>query len=165
MRGWTPGAFAGMSIVFGAFGIIGNPAAGRLADRYGRRSVILAALLVFPLFTAAFYAGPPSIVALPWTVMVFLNMASSVMQRALMTELFPTASRGAAGGLLSMVTALGTVAGSFLYARAMEWLGNDQSLVIPLLSLATVVAAAGVFLVPETARRELEQISDEGAST
>jgi MFS family permease len=165
MRGWTPGAFAGMSIFFGAFGIIGNPAAGRLADRWGRRAVIAAALVAFPLFTAAFYAGPSSVVALPWTAMVFLNMATGVMQRALMTELFPTRSRGAAGGLLSMVTALGTVSGSFSYARAMDWLGNDQSLVIPLLSLSTIAAAAGVLLVPETARLELEQISDEGEPT
>jgi hypothetical protein len=29
------------------------------------------------------------------------------------------------------------------------------------MSLATLVAAAAVFLVPETARRELEQISEE----
>ncbi|MFI5316824.1 MAG: MFS transporter [Myxococcota bacterium] len=164
MRGWTPGAFAGMSIFFGAFGIIGNPVAGRLADRFGRRTVIFVVLLTFPLFTAEFYAGPPALVALPWTLMVFLNMASGVMQRALMTELFPTASRGAAGGLQSLLTTLGIVAGSFVYTRAMEW-RNDQSLVIPLLSLTTVVAAVAVVFVPETARRELEQISDEGVST
>src|SRR5262249_8014509 len=146
-RGWSPGGFAVLSIFFGVFGIIGNPASGRLADRYGRRAVILATLLVFPLFAAAFYAGPAALVALPWTAMVFLQMGSNVMNRALMSELFPTASRGAAGGLLSMAAAIGTVSGSFLYARGMEWLG-DQSIVLPLLSLATVLAAAGVALVP-----------------
>lgn len=158
VRGWSPGAFAGMSIFFGAFGIIGNPAAGRLADRFGRRTVIVVALLAFPVFSALFYAGPPALVALPWTFMVFLNMAIAVMQRALMTELFPTASRGAAGGLQSLSTTLGVVAGTFLYARAMEWLG-DQTIVIPLFSLATIAAAIAVALVPETARLELEEIS------
>jgi MFS family permease len=153
-----------MSIFFGAFGIIGNPVAGRLADRFGRRTIIVVALLAFPLFTGLFYAGPSGLVALPWTLMVFLNMAIGVMQRALMTELFPTASRGAAGGLQSLSTTLGVVAGTFLYARAMEWLG-DQALVIPLFSLATIAAAVAVALVPETARLELEQISDEGVST
>jgi len=162
MRGWTPGAFAGMSIFFGAFGIIGNPMAGRLADRFGRRAVIVSVLLAFPLVTTAFYAGPAALVALPWTVMVFLNMASGVMLRALTTELFPTAFRGAAGGTQAMLETLGVVASLFLYSRAMGWLGN-QELVIPLLSLTTVVAAAAVFLVPETARRELEQISGEAA--
>jgi MFS family permease len=152
MRGWTPGAFA----------IIGNPMAGRLADRFGRRAVIVSVLLAFPLVTAAFYAGPAALVALPWTVMVFLNMASGVMLRALTTELFPTAFRGAAGGTQAMLETLGVVASLFLYSRAMGWLGN-QELVIPLLSLTTVVAAAAVFLVPETARRELEQISGEAA--
>jgi putative MFS transporter len=164
MRGWTPGAFAGMSIFFGAFGIIGNPVAGRLADRFGRRAVIFTVLMSFPLFAAAFYAGPPALVAVPWTIMVFLNMASGVMQRALMTELFPTSFRGAAGGLQSLLTTLGIVAGSFVYTRAMNWHG-DQSLVIPVLSLATILAALAVAFVPETARLELEQISEEGAST
>ena len=42
---------------------------------------------------------------------------------------------------------------------------GDQKLVIPILSLATILAAAAVLLVPETARRELEQISDEVAAT
>jgi AAHS family 4-hydroxybenzoate transporter-like MFS transporter len=160
MRGWTPGGFAVMSIFFGAFGIIGNPLAGRLADRFGRRTIIIGVLLTFPLVTTAFYAGPAALVALPWTAMVFLNMASGVMLRALTTELFPTAFRGAAGGTQALLETLGAVASLFLYSRAMEWLDN-QELVIPLLSLATLAAAAAVFLVPETARRELEQISGE----
>lgn len=164
MRGWTPGAFAGMSIFFGAFGIVGNPMAGRLADRFGRRTIIVTTLLSFPVFVALFYAGPAGLAAVPWTAMVFLNMASGVMLRALTTELFPTAFRGAAGGTQAMLETLGVVTWLFLYSRAMEWLGS-QHLVIPLLSLATVVAAAAVALVPETARRELEQISDEGVST
>jgi len=160
-RGWSPGGFAAMSIFFGVFGIVGNLAAGRLADRFGRRAVILCALLTFPLFAAAFYMGPPRFVPLPWTAMVFVNMANQVMLRALTTELFPTRARGAAGGLQALLETLGVVFGSFVYARLLEWLG-DQSLVLPLMSLATILAALAVALVPETARLELEQISDEG---
>lgn len=161
-RGWSPGAFASMSIFFGAFAIVGNLVAGRLADAYGRRAVILAALIAFPAFTALFYAGPAQLIALPWTAMVFLNMAASVMLRALTTELFPTRFRGAAGGTQAMLETLGAASGSFAYGFAMELLPH-QSLVLPLLSLATVLAAAAVALIPETARRELEEISDEGA--
>jgi MFS family permease len=162
-RGWTPGSFAALSVSFGAFGIIGNPVAGRLGDRIGRRAIAALVLAVFPLCAFAFYAGPPSLVALPWTAMVFLSMASSVTTRALATELFPTALRGTGGGSLALLETLGVAAGLFAYARGMEWIGR-QDLVIPLVSLATLAAALAVFLLPETARRELEAIVDPGGA-
>ena len=46
----------------------------------------------------------------------------------------------------------------------MEWLGS-QSLVIPLVSLATIFAALALVLLPETSRRELEAISQEEVGT
>ncbi len=159
-RGWSPAEFGVMSIFFGAFGIIGNLVAGRLADRFGRRAIAAAGLAGFPLVALAFYAGPAWAVALPWTAMVFLNMAAGVMLRALTTELFPTAFRSAAGGTQAMLETLGVVSGLWLYSRVMDRL-DDQQVVIPLLSLATLVAAAAIWLLPETARRELEQISQE----
>jgi putative MFS transporter len=162
-RGWTPGRFALMSLCFGALGIVGSPLAGRMADRVGRRRIIVAALLVFPVLVTTFYAGPARLVAIPWTGMVFTYMASAVTLRAFATELFPTALRSSAGGILALLDTLGAVTGLFLYSRAMRWFG-DQSLVIPGLSLATVLAAAAVSLVPETARRELEEISGEGVA-
>jgi len=162
-RGWTPGTFAALSVTFGAFGIIGNPVSGRLGDRIGRRAIAAVVLTLFPLCAFAFYAGPAWLVALPWTAMVFLSMASSVTTRALATELFPTALRGTGGGSLALLETLGVAAGLFVYARGMEWLGR-QDLVIPLVSLATLFAALAVLLLPETARRELEEIADEGGA-
>jgi putative MFS transporter len=162
-RGWTPGWFAVMSFFFGALGILGNTVAGRMADRYGRRRILVAALLAFPALTAAFYAGPPRLAAIPWTGMVFTGMATAVLLRAFGTELFPTALRSSAGGTLTLLETLGAVAWLLLYSRAMNWVG-DQALVISVLSLATAVAAGAVFLVPETAGRELEQISDDATT-
>lgn len=159
-RGWSPAQFGLMSIFFGAFGIIGNPAAGRLADRFGRRAVAAGALVLFPLVALVFFAGPAWSMAVPWTAMVFLNMATGVMLRALTSELFPTAFRSAAGGTQAMLETLGVVAGLWLYSRLMGRFDN-QELVIPLLSLGTLIAAAAIWLVPETARRELEQINQE----
>jgi hypothetical protein len=87
-------------------------------------------------------------------------MATGVMLRALTSELFPTAFRSAAGGTQAMLETLGVVAGLWLYSRLMGRF-DDQELVIPLLSLGTLIAAAAIWLVPETARRELEQINQE----
>jgi len=95
--------------------------------------------------------------------MVFLSMASSVTTRALATELFPTALRGTGGGSLALLETLGVAAGLFAYARGMEWI-DRQDVVIPLVSLATLFAALAVLLLPETARRELEEITDEGGT-
>jgi len=159
-RGWSPGLFAAMSISFGALGIIGNLAAGRLADRFGRRAIASASLALFPLCALAFYLGPAPLLAVPWTAMVFLNMATGVMLRALTTELFPTAFRSAAGGTQALLETLGVVAGLAAYSRLMTRF-DHQGLVISLLAFLTLVSAAAIWLVPETARRELEQISQE----
>ena len=163
-RGWSPGLFAAMSISFGALGIIGNLAAGRLADRFGRRAIASTALALFPLCALAFYLGPGPVVAVPWTAMVFLNMATGVMLRALTTELFPTAFRSAAGGTQALLETLGVVAGLAAYSRLMAYF-DHQGLVISLLAFLTLVSAAAIWLVPETARRELEQISQEEVPT
>jgi MFS family permease len=96
--GWEPASYAALTVVFGAFAIIGNPVAGYLGDRYGRRIVAAAVLLLFPLASLGFFAGPSGWVAVPWTLMVFLSMATTVCVRTLATELFPTSLRGTGGG-------------------------------------------------------------------
>ncbi len=161
-RGWTPGAFAALSVVFGAFAIVGNPVAGRLGDRYGRRVVAACVLALFPLMSIAFYAGPASLVAVPWTLMVFLSMACSVCVRALATELFPTEFRGTGSGTLALLETVGVGLGLLTYSAVAGALGS-QAIAIPLVALACLGAAASVYLVPETARRELEELSTDAA--
>jgi MFS family permease len=157
-RGWTPAAFASLSVAFGAFAIIGNPLAGRLGDRYGRRAVAACVLSLFPLASLAFFAGPRGWVALPWTLMIFLSMATSVCVRVLATELFPTRLRGTATGSLALLETVGVGLGLLAYTAAFGALGSQAS-AIPLVALACVGAAASLALVPETARRELEELS------
>jgi putative MFS transporter len=158
-RGWTPGAFAALSVCFGAFAIIGNPVAGRLGDRYGRRTIAAVVFAVFPLASFGFFAGPAGFVAVPWTAMVFLSMASSVCVRALATELFTTSLRGASGGSLVLLETMGAGFGLLIaYPLAMSTFAAGQSIAIPLIALVCLGAAGSVFLVPETARRELEEI-------
>jgi MFS family permease len=157
-RGWSPATFAALTVVFGAFAIIGNPVAGRLGDRFGRRRVAAGVLALFPLASLAFFAGPAAWVALPWTAMVFLSMAITVSVRTLATELFPTSLRGTGAGSLALLEAVGVGTGLLLYAAAVGELGS-QSIALPLVALSCFGAAASVYLVPETARRELEDVA------
>jgi len=157
-RGWSPGQFATFSIVFGAVAIIGNPIAGRLGDRYGRRIVAAVALVLFTVMTFAFYLGPAGWIAVPWTLKVFLAMASSVCTRALATEVFPTAYRGTGAGTLALLETVGVGAGLLIYTALVAALGS-QALAISLVSLACLGGAASCFLLPETARRELEDVA------
>jgi putative MFS transporter len=161
-RGWTPGLFAVFAIGFGAFAIVGNPVAGRLSDRYGRRVVAASMLVLFPGATAVFYLGPAWLVALPWTLMVFLAMASSVCVRTLATEIFPTAYRGTGAGTLALLETVGVSAGLFAYTALVGALGS-QAVAISSVAVACLGAAASVFLVPETARRELEAVATDPA--
>jgi MFS family permease len=157
-RGWEPGAFAALTVVFGAFAIVGNPLAGWLGDRYGRRLVAGAVLGLFPLASLAFFAGPARWVALPWTAMVFLSMATTVCVRALATELFPTSLRGTGAGSLALLETVGVGAGLLVYAAVAAAFGS-QEVALPLVSLACLGAAASMLLVPETAGRELEDVA------
>jgi putative MFS transporter len=157
-RGWEPGAFATLTVVFGGFAIIGNPLAGWLGDRYGRRLVAAAVLVLFPFAALAFFAGPARWVALPWTAMVFLSMANTVCVRTLATELFPTSLRGTGAGSLALLETVGVGTGLLLYAAAATAFGS-QEVALPLVSLACVGAALSMLLVPETAGRELEEVA------
>jgi putative MFS transporter len=162
VHGWEPWRFSVMVLVGGAIGIIGNVAAGRLGDRFGRRIVGLAFMALFPGFVWIFYGGPGWSLPFAWTVLVFCATASDVVVRALSTEIFPTSHRSAAAGWLSFVSTIGAAAGLGLVGLGTRAPG-DLARMISLLSLTMLDAGCFLFLLPETNRRELEAISpDEG---
>src|SRR5262249_21731356 len=61
-------------------------------------------------------------------------------------------------GSLALLETVGVGTGLLIYAAAVGALGS-QSIALPLVALACRGAAASVYLVPETARRELEEVS------
>jgi AAHS family 4-hydroxybenzoate transporter-like MFS transporter len=157
---WQPWEFSAMLFFGGGIGIIGNVVSGRLGDRIGRRRIGLAFLGSFPLFAWIFYRGPGWSLPLAWVMIVFCATAGTVVVRALSTELFPTSHRGTSAGWMSVVDTLGGAAGLALVGWGTRAPG-DLARMTSLMSL--FVLAGGLFLLvlPETNRRELEEINPE----
>lgn len=156
---WRPADYSMMVIFGGGVGIIGNVVAGRLGDRIGRRLVGAALLVTYPAFVSAFYLGPPWLLPLAWTAFVFASQGGRVILRALATELFPTAYRGAASGLFSILEVTGAAAGLFVLGRSLTDGDGNLAAQIPLIACATILGGLIVFMFPETKQKELESIA------
>lgn len=160
VRGWTPAQYSTMVLTGGAVGVLGNLAAGRLSDRFGRRVIGAVFMTAYPLFVCAFYLGPAWSMPPAWSLFVFCDTAAVVTLRALSTELFGTSHRGTAAGLMSLVQTLALAAG--LYAAGF---GAQEPGFIAYtsswLALGSLGAAITLWFLPETRGRELESIDAE----
>lgn len=159
-HGFSKGQYSTMVILGGAVGIIGNTVVGRVADRLGRRLVGFAILGIFPFFAAAFYNVPAFWIPAVWIPMVFVTTGGNTIIRALSTELFPTSSRGTASGSLSLFETLGA-AGGLAAVSLLTPEGDRYAPAASLVVFLTFVGGLVALLLPETARRELEEISEE----
>jgi predicted MFS family arabinose efflux permease len=157
--GWKPSHYSLVVIVGGAVGILGNIAAGRLGDLFGRRRVGFVLLMLFPCASFAFYRSTSWVVALAWVPLVFCFMGGRVILKALSAELFPTSHRSAAAGLFAVMEALGAVAGMLVVYVYRTGDPDHLSATVPLTALVVLGAALLLLTFPETTQRELEQIA------
>jgi putative MFS transporter len=157
-RGWPPGRYSTLVIAGGALGIVGNTVVGRLADRMGRRSLGFAVLAGFPAAAIAVYSSDGWLLAGCWIVLVFITTGGNTIVRALSTELFPTSSRSTAAGSLTLFETVGAVAGLYM-VTALTPEGTSIASAVRWIVCITLVGAVLVLLLPETARKELEDIS------
>jgi putative MFS transporter len=159
---WEPWRFSTMVLVAGAFGMVGNVVAGRLADAFGRRPVGLAVAASFPAIAYLFYHSPGFWLPPLWAFLTVCSVSSNVMVRALGTEVFPTSHRGTAGGWLSLVQTLGAAGGlgASTLATTAGWTLPDA---VSGLAFLCAAAGASLFLLPETNRLELEAIASDHA--
>jgi MFS family permease len=159
VHNWSPARVSSLYVFGGALGIIGNIAAGRISDRFGRRVtgpsfIALEAILAYQLYTI-----PTGAVVILWIGWLFCDQAGVTVTNAFSAELFPTAFRAAAAGTLYVARyaggALGLLAEGILYGvTGSHWAA------IRILTLCWLFTAALMYLLfPETARRELEEIA------
>jgi len=158
-HGWSTGEYSLMFVLGGTVGILGNVIAGRLGDRIGRRWVGFISLALFPIFASTFYHGPGWTLPISWALFIFCLTAGGVSLRALSSELFPTSYRSTASAWLSFATTIGWAIG-LLAVGAEKSSDVDIATQISTIACAVFVAGLLLLLAPETAGRELEDISD-----
>jgi putative MFS transporter len=158
VHGWSPGNYTVMMLVSGLVGIIGYPYAGRLADRSGRRRAGFALFAGFPLLALVFYQGPGWALPLVWVPIIFALTGGNTITRALGGELFPTSYRGTSAGWLQLAESAGRSGGLFLVSAGTTR-AIDLTSMISAVAFATLLAGAVLLALPETGRRELEEIS------
>jgi MFS family permease len=93
--------------------------------------------------------------------MVFATMGMVVLFKAMGSELFPTSYRSTASGVRAIAGVLGAFAGGFVEGRLYEITGSHASAITLMLPCLAVPALFVLVFLPETATRELEDISPE----
>jgi MFS family permease len=161
VHGWAPGWVASLNFLGGAFAIVGNPLAGRLSDRHGRRPIAMLFTAGFGLVTIAFYTAMGLLTPALWILLIFTMMGSEVTLSAYGAELFPTSQRSTASGARSAASNAGAVAGLALVSVLFSALGSNWAAIIALACLCLIAPLLIRVSFPETARRTLEEIAPE----
>ena len=159
VHGWEPSNVAMLNLAGGALAIVGNPLAGWLSDRFGRRPVTVIFTGMFALIALTFYAVGGMFVPLLWVGLIFFLMGSEVTTTSYGTELFPTRYRATATGFRA-VTATASVICGLAAVSLLYTVFESNWTSIAILCAVSLIAPVIVYLfLPETAGRRLEEIA------
>jgi len=161
---WDTGAARFLLIVFSGFGAVGLLVGGRLADTYGRRPTSVAALAIglvggigfYTIDSGWFLAGSIFLATLGATMLT----PSFAAQRA---ELFPTRIRATAGGWITNIAILGSIAGFGFGAFMIDRYG--LTVTVSLLGAGLVVSIFLMLRLPETKGMDLVRKKDSPSGT
>jgi putative MFS transporter len=161
VHGYSPGDIAAMYLTVGVLGLAGNLVAGALGDRFGRKRVLVVGLLANGAAACLFYNLSGWLLPLLWGLMAMTVTMVLVLFAALGSELFPTSYRSTASGVRSVVATVGAAAGLWLEGAIFASLGSHSAAITAMLAVVPVAPLVVAVFLPETANRELEEVSPE----
>ncbi len=161
VHGWTPSGVGLLTVLGGAFAVVGNTFAGWLSDRVGRKYVTVGFLFGEVIFTLAYYNAPASFMVPLWILMIFTLLGGNVTLAAYGAELFPTSYRSTAAGARVVVTTIGGSIGLALQSVLYGVLGSHWEAISLLAALAILGPILVMLTFPETSGRTLEEIAPE----
>lgn len=160
-HGWLPQHVSAMVIAGGIIAVLGATTAGTLSDRFGRRTVLSAAILVFVLCFGSFYgfaSGP--ILILLWIAGIFSFLMCDVLIGALSAELFPTSHRTIASAVRYFFWILAGSLALYLEGPVYD-IFKSHGTAIALLILPAPLALIPIWFLPEPANKSLDDIAAE----
>lgn len=161
VHGWTPSGVGLLTVLGGAFAIVGNTFAGWLSDRVGRKYVTVGFLLGEVIFTLAYYNSSATFVVPLWILMIFTLLGGNVTLAAYGAELFPTSYRSTAAGARVVIATIGGSLGLALESVLYGVLGSHWQAISLLAALAVLGPILVILTFPETSGRTLEEIAPE----
>ncbi|MEQ1492136.1 MAG: MFS transporter [Terricaulis sp.] len=160
--GFTQSGVGMMYLLGGAVSVLGYFLAGRISDVVGRRLLLTVSIIVAAGLLALLYsASNPMLIVPCWIGAMFMVFASEVTIAAFASELFPTSFRATAAGARVTLNVAAALAGLACESALFGALGAHVPAVIALLAVAPLALLSIWFLLPETATRNLEDISPE----
>jgi MFS family permease len=159
VHGYSPGDVAIMYLTVGVLGLLGNIVAGVLGDRFGRRRVLIVGVLANGGAAALFYNVSGWVVPWLWGIMVMTMTMNVVLFAALGSELFPTSYRSTASGVRSIIATIGAATGLWLEGVLFSHLGSHAAAITVMLVVVPIAPLVIALSLPETANRELEEVS------
>jgi putative MFS transporter len=159
VHAWSPASVAILMALGGAFGIVGNPLAGWLSDRLGRRPVSSGFSVGFLIIACVFYGSVGMFVPFLWIIFLFFLMGTDVTIASYGSELFPTRARSTATGIRGLVATLSGAIGLAAVSGLYTVVGSIWHAIMILCGIGFVVPVILYLFFPETAGRPLDDIA------